>query len=90
MDVKILKDESKELMIEFESGDLTLPDLLAHELMNDSDVSFAGVSKEHPEVGKPILVIKTSKKSASAALTGAIGRVKDNIKELSAGLSKKK
>lgn len=90
MEIKVLKNESKELVIEFESSDLTFPDLLAHELLNDSDVSFAGVSKDHPEVGKPTLVIKTSKKSASSALDGAMDRIGKNVKELKSGVSKKK
>ncbi len=90
MDIKVLKNESKELEIEFQSKDMTLPDLLAHELMTDSDVSFAGVAKSHPEVGRPVLTIKTSKKSASGALEDAISRIKDNMKDLKAGMSKKK
>ncbi len=90
MEIKVLKNESKELIIEFESRDLTFPDLLAHELMDDSDVTFAGVSKDHPEVGKPTLVIRTSKKSASSALDSAMERIDGNVKELKSGVSKKK
>ncbi len=90
MDIKVLKNESKELMIEFGDGDLTFPDLLAHELMGDPDVAFAGVTKDHPEVGKPVLVIKTGKKSASSALGSAMERIGENVKELKAGVSKKR
>ncbi|HUC38972.1 MAG TPA: RpoL/Rpb11 RNA polymerase subunit family protein [Candidatus Acidoferrum sp.] len=90
MEVKILKNESKELIIEFESRDLTMPDLLAHELLNDGDVSFAGVSRSHPETGKPILTVKTSKKGASDALSGAIKRINENVKDMKGALSKKK
>ena len=90
MEIKVLKNEGKELIIEFESSDLTFPDLLAHELMNDSDVTFAGVSKDHPEVGKPTLVIRTNRKSASAALDGAMDRIGDNVKELKSGVSRKR
>lgn len=90
MEIKIIKNESKELILEFGSSDLTIPDLLAHELMNDSDVGFAGVTKEHPEVGKPRLVVKTSKKSASKALESAIDRIRDNMKDAKAAISKKK
>ena len=90
MEIKVLKNESKELVIEFGSSDLTFPDLLAHELMNDDDVSFAGVMKEHPEVGKPTLVIKTGKKSALTALNNAMERVGDSVKEMRSAVSKKK
>jgi len=90
MDIKVIKNETKELIIEFDLGDITLPDLIVHELLQDGDVSFAGVSKEHPDVGKPILVIKTVKKGASTALEAAVERIRDNVKELKAGISKKK
>ena len=65
--VKVIKDEAKELQLEFESGDLTIPDLLAAELRDNEGVEFAGVAKDHPEVGKPLLVIK-SKRSAKSDL----------------------
>ncbi len=90
MDIKVIKNEAKELIIEFDSRDITLPDLLVHELLEDGDVSFAGVSKEHPDVGRPILVIRTTKKGASTALEGAIERIRENVKELKTGISKKK
>lgn len=90
MDIKVIKNESKELVIEFQSKDMTMPDLLAHELMNDSDVAFAGVAKAHPEVGRPVLTIKTTKKAATSALESAIGRISDNIDSVRSGISKKK
>jgi DNA-directed RNA polymerase subunit L len=90
MDIKVIKNESKELMIEFETKDLTIPDLLAHELLNDADVTFAGVAKDHPEVGKPLLVVKTGKKKAVDAVTSAIERMSDSLKEMKSGISKKR
>jgi DNA-directed RNA polymerase subunit L len=90
MDIKIVRNDGKELVIEFQSKDMTFPDLVAHELQNDSDVSFAGVAKEHPEVGVPVLAIRTSKKSAVAALESALERIKENAKELKSAMSKKK
>jgi DNA-directed RNA polymerase subunit L len=90
MDIKAIKEESKELMIEFDTGDLTIPDFIAHELQNDNDVTFAGVNKDHPDVGKPILVVKTNRKKAADAVSSAIGRIKENIQEMRAGIAKKK
>ena len=89
MKIKVLKDESKELMIEFETKDLTIPDLIANELLSEEDTEFAGVSKDHPETGNVMLVLK-SKKQAKAELLKAIGRVDDQFSDLKDQLSAKK
>ncbi len=90
MEIKVIKNEGKELMLEFETKDLTIPDLIAHELLNDNDVTFAGVLKDHPEVGKPMLVVKTNRKKAVDAVSSAIDRIGESIKEMRAGISKKR
>ncbi|MGI0100102.1 MAG: RpoL/Rpb11 RNA polymerase subunit family protein [Candidatus Micrarchaeaceae archaeon] len=81
MKIKVLKDESKELMIEFDTKDLTIPDLIASELVDEDDTEFAGVSKDHPETGNVVLVLK-SKKQAKSELLKAIGRLDEQFAEL--------
>ena len=55
---------------------------------NDS-VEFAGVMKDHPEIGKPLLVIK-SKRSAKSDLLKAIENLDKEFEDLKDQLSKKK
>ncbi len=86
---KFIKNETKELQLEFENGDLTIPDLLAAELRENDGVEFAGVTKDHPETGKPLLVIK-SKKSAKSDLAKAIEKLDKEFEDLKDQLSKKK
>jgi DNA-directed RNA polymerase subunit L len=87
--IKVLKDESKELVIEFDTRDLTIPDLIASELLNEDDTEFAGVSKDHPETGNAVLVLR-SKKTAKTELLKAITRVDEKFAELKTQLSSKK
>ncbi|MCL5092886.1 MAG: hypothetical protein M1128_00235 [Candidatus Marsarchaeota archaeon] len=89
MELQIIKNENKELMIEFQSGDLTMPDLIASELLNNSDVEFAGVTKDHPEVGKPVLVVKTNKKKAMEAVEKALENIDEQFAEIKKALNKK-
>ncbi|MCL4363325.1 hypothetical protein M1439_02660 [Candidatus Marsarchaeota archaeon] len=89
MELQIIKNENKELMIEFQSGDLTMPDLIASELLNNPDVEFAGVKKDHPEVGKPILVVKTNKKKAMEAVEKALENIDEQFAEIKKALNKK-
>jgi len=89
MKINIKKDEGKELDVEFETPDLTIPDLIASELLTNDNVEFAGVSKDHPEVGKPLLVVR-SKKSAKSDLLKALQSIDEQFTELKTQLSKKK
>ncbi|MEM3827502.1 MAG: RpoL/Rpb11 RNA polymerase subunit family protein [Candidatus Micrarchaeaceae archaeon] len=89
MEVTFKKDESKELMIEFDTSDFTLPDLIAARLVKDPGVSFAGVYKEHPETGKPLLVVKTEKKRARELLEKALKELEDEYSETKEELQKK-
>ncbi len=89
MKIKVLKDESKELMMEFDTKDLTIPDLIANELLNEDETEFAGVSKDHPETGNVVLVLK-SKKQAKSELLKAIGRIDEQFADLKEQLSAKK
>lgn len=87
--IKVLKDESKELMVEFDTKDLTIPDLIASELLAEDDTEFAGVSKDHPETGNVVLALK-SKKTAKTELLKALGRIDEQFAELKTQLSSKK
>ena len=89
MKINVKKDESKELDIEFENPELTVPDMVAKELLTNDSVEFAGVLKDHPEVGKPLLVIK-SKKSAKSDLIKAIESIEENFTDLKSQISKTK
>ncbi|EET90201.1 MAG: hypothetical protein UNLARM2_0640 [Candidatus Micrarchaeum acidiphilum ARMAN-2] len=89
MEAKIIKNDSKELQIEFEDGDITIPDLIVNAVINDKDVEFAGVEKDHPEVGKPRLVIKTLKKHPAKIVEEAIESIEKDTETIKKMISKK-
>ncbi len=89
MKITIVKDESNELIIDFDTSDFTIPDLIASQLQQNDDVSFAGVAKEHPEVGRPRLVIKTGKGKAKTALEKALKQLDETISELKSSIPAK-
>lgn len=86
MKINVLKDESKELIIEFDTKDLTIPDLIANALVNEENTEFAGVSKDHPETGNAVLVLK-SKKTAKTELLKALGKIDEQFSELKSQIS---
>lgn len=89
MKINVKKNESKELDIEFDTLDITIPDLIVNELLANDNVEFAGVSKDHPETGKPLLVVK-SKRSAKNDLLKALEGIDSEFTELREQLSKKR
>jgi DNA-directed RNA polymerase subunit L len=89
MKTNVLKNEGKELILEFEGTDSTIAEMLASQLLTESDVSFAGVSRDHPQTGKPTLVIKTSKKKPADVLQSAIEDLEKSFTEMMKGIPKK-
>lgn len=87
MEIKVKANEGKRLDIEFQTTDLTIPDLIATALLKISDVEFAGVSKDHPEIGKPVLVIKSKRKKPAEDLESAIESLQEDLADLTKQLS---
>ncbi len=90
MKINVIKNESKELALEFETSDFSIPDLIAGELLKNDDVEFAGVAKDHPETGKPTLNLKTGKKKAQDALEKALKDIDSELDDLQSQLAKAK
>lgn len=90
MKMSVLKEEGNEMTVEFETFDVTIPDLIANQMLKNPDVEFAGVAKEHPEVGKPKLLIRTNKKKPKDALSKAIDELEEQFEELKGSLPSKK
>ncbi|MCL4373428.1 MAG: hypothetical protein M1360_00270 [Candidatus Marsarchaeota archaeon] len=87
MDIKVVKNEGNEVWLEFQSGDLTVPDFIAGALLDRSSIEFAGVRKDHPETGKPVLVVK-AKRNAKDELLKALDELDDELKDIGAQVSK--
>lgn len=90
MKVSILKNESKEIIVEFDDKDLTIPELIAVKLNENDDVGFAAVDQEHPEVSNPKLVLKTEKKKAADVLEKTVDEIEEDFADIKTQISKKK
>ncbi|MGC8648817.1 MAG: RpoL/Rpb11 RNA polymerase subunit family protein [Candidatus Micrarchaeia archaeon] len=88
MEAHIIKKEDNELIIEFEDKSIVFPDFIADRLLTYSDVEFAGVNRDHPETGKPRLIIKTSKKKAKDVLKKALEDIEENLDDIKAQIKK--
>lgn len=88
MKANIIKNEAKELRLEFDTNDLTILDLIANNLMEQKEVVFAGVTKEHPEIGRPVLVLKTENKKPIEILNKTLDKIKESFEELKEDVEK--
>ena len=88
MKVNIVEDEAKSLVVEFQGADRAFAELIKYKLLESKDVDFASATKEHPELGWPRLIVKSSKSARSLVLK-AIEQVEDDIKELHSQIPKK-
>ncbi len=89
MKLNVIEDEPKSMIIEFVDSDRAVAELIKDKLMASSSVEYAGVVKEHPEVGHPRLVVKSSKSARSLVLK-AVEDVQEDIKELASQIPKPK
>ncbi len=88
MKLNITEDAKKGMTLEFIDADRGIADLIKGKLMENKDIEFVGVVKEHFEVSNPKLVIKTSK-NARSLVQKAIEELEDDLKELSSQVPKK-
>lgn len=88
MKLNLIEDEKESLVIEFEGVDRGIPDLIKGKLLENKDITFASVVKEHFEVSKPRLVVK-SEKNAKTLVLKAIEELEDELKDLQSQVPKK-
>ena len=88
MQVKIIEDETKIFIAEFEGVERSVVELIREKVADSAGVEFASVEKDHPEIGNPRLVVKSTK-SAKAIVIKAIEELQEEVKELSTQMPKK-
>jgi len=59
MELKILSDSNKTLLINIEDEDISIPQVIQHELLEDEHIVFAGVIKQHPLINRLTLRIQS-------------------------------
>lgn len=88
MKLNFIEDDSKSLIVEFEDADRSIAEMIKSKLIDNKDVDFVGVVKEHPDIDRPRLIVKSSK-NARTLVSKAIEELQDDVKDLAASLPKK-
>ena len=81
-DVKVEMKEKHHVEITFVDEDIALVHMIRKLLIENDDVAFAAVLKEHPEVGHPKLIVKVKKGNPLALVAKAAGKVAKSAEDL--------
>ncbi|MFH1307175.1 MAG: DNA-directed RNA polymerase subunit L [Candidatus Micrarchaeota archaeon] len=90
MELKLKKLEKNYLEIELINEDVALADSLREILLEYKDVEFAAAKMEHPQIGNPVIILRTKGKDALELLEDAVGKLKKNADEFKAALKSAK
>jgi len=88
MKLNFVEDEPKSVIVEFVDMDRSIPEMIKSKLIDNKDVEFVGVVKEHPEIERPKLIVK-AEKNARTIVIKAVEELEDDMKALAASLPKK-
>ena len=86
MKLNVRTSEPNYLELEIEGEDIGLPNALREILIEDKDVEFAACKNEHPQVGFPLLMLRTKSKKPLDVLESAVDKLKKEAKEFNSEL----
>lgn len=84
-----IKESTKNRLVAFfPEYDHSFLNVLKEELHEDSSVNVAAYNVDHPLVGKPKLIVETTKGDPKTALLGAIKRLKTKNQDFTTAFKK--
>ena len=88
MKINVLESEKDLLKVEFEKKDEGFLNLIKKYVWQDKATELAGYKIDHPEVGKPVFVLKTKSKAAKKVWNDALTTAKKDIEDFEKELKK--
>jgi DNA-directed RNA polymerase subunit L len=82
MQVRVSHDDEKMFMVEVTGEDYSLAEIVHHELLNEKNVTFAGVVPPHPLLKKLILKVRAQRIKPEKAFITSVERAESNTHEL--------
>jgi DNA-directed RNA polymerase subunit L len=90
MEYEILKEETHEMQIQFSEIDHGFLNMIKEAVWQQSGVEMASFRIEHPEVSKPLFILKTKGKDAKKIWNSALAAIDEQLEKLSKELKKLK
>ena len=90
MEIEVLNEEKDRLELKFSETDHGLLNMIKEALWKQSGVELASFKLEHPEISKPVFVLKTKGKEAKKVWNSAIDSIEEDLEKLDKELKKLK
>ena len=82
MQVEVARKEDKEFSVEVTGEDYSLAEIVHHELLDEKNVTFAGVLPPHPLIKKLVVRVRAQRIKPEKALVASLERAQANSREL--------
>lgn len=82
MQVQIAREGEREFTVEVTGEDYSLAEIIHHELLDEKNVTFAGVLPPHPLIKKIVLRVRAQRIKPEKAFLASVERAKTNVQEI--------
>jgi DNA-directed RNA polymerase subunit L len=82
MQVEVSHEGEREFTVEVTGEDSSLAEIIHHELLDEKNVTFAGVLPPHPLIKKLVIKIRAQRIKPERAFIGSVERAQANVHEL--------
>jgi DNA-directed RNA polymerase subunit L len=82
MQVQVSRKEDREFTVEVTGEDYSLAEIVHHELLDEKNVTFAGVLPPHPLIKKLVVKVRAQRIKPEKALIASLERSQVNSREL--------
>ncbi|HEC95102.1 MAG TPA: hypothetical protein ENI45_03955 [Thermoplasmatales archaeon] len=90
MEIKVLKEKTRELEIEVEGEDETILNPIKEKLLQHDEVAYVECTREHPLLSKPRLYLKVREGKAKEILMKTLTELQNEMKRFREQIEKKK
>ena len=88
MQVQVSREDERGLTVEVLGEDYSLAEIVHHELLDEKNVTFAGILQPHPLIKKIILKVRAQRIKPEKAFLASVERVETNTHELRENVQK--
>ena len=88
MQVQVSHEDEREFTVEVTGEDYSLAEIVHHELLDEKNVTFAGVLPPHPLIKKLVMKVRAQRIKPEKALLGALERAEARSRELLEAVTK--
>jgi len=82
MQVQVSREGEREFTVEVTGEDYSLAEIIHHELLDEKNVTFAGVLPPHPLIKKLVIKVRAQRIKPEKAFLASVEKAKENSHQL--------